>query len=241
MDPDNVLPTTKIFVGFLVRGKINSLLNEGDISERQKSNFFNACLEFHRTAFVYALDNFPLDDYFLKHARFLNFYDQKCTFDSVLFVTEKLKKHVQFTPQQLAELEQEFLLLQSITLEDMPQRALEEAVIRVDPESNDKVYRIDVLRYHRFKMNIPGTTRSKFRNLFELAKVVLCIIHSNAEEESVFSRFRKNLTPQRASLEIEGTLSSIISFQLNRPQGESCHQYKPSSEVIARSKKVTWG
>ncbi len=145
MDPDNVLPITKIFVGFLVRGKINSLLNEGDISERQKSNFFNACLEFHRTAFVYALDNFPLDDYFLKHARFLNFYDQKCTFDSVLFVTEKLKKHVQFTPQQLAELEQEFLLLQSITLEDMPQHALEEAVIRVDPESHDKVYRIDVL------------------------------------------------------------------------------------------------
>jgi hypothetical protein len=88
---------------------------------------------------------FPLDDDFLKHARFLNFYDQKCTFDSVLFVTEKLKKHVQFTPQQLAELEQEFLLLQSITLEDMPQHALEEAVIRVDPESHDKVYRIDVL------------------------------------------------------------------------------------------------
>ena len=33
MDPDNVLPTTKIFVGFLIHGKINSLLDEGDISE----------------------------------------------------------------------------------------------------------------------------------------------------------------------------------------------------------------
>ena len=53
MDPDNVLPTTKIFVGFLIRGKINSLSDEGDISKRQKSNFYNACLEFHRTAFVY--------------------------------------------------------------------------------------------------------------------------------------------------------------------------------------------
>ena len=197
-------------------------------------------MEFHRTAFVYALDNFPLDDDFLKHAQFLNFLDRKCTFDSVLFVAEKLKKHVQFTPQQFAELEQEFLLLQSTTLEDMPQHALDKAVIWVDPESNDKVYRIDVLWYHLFKMNIPGTTRSKFRTLFELANVVLCIIHSNAEEESVFSRVCKNLTPQHASLEIEGTLSSIISFQLNSPQGESCHQYKPSSQVIARSKKVTW-
>ena len=163
--------------------------------------------------------------------------------DSVLSVAEKLKKHVQFTPQQFAELEQESLLLQSTTLEDMPQHALDKAVIQVDPESNDKVYRIDVLWYHLSKMNICETTRSKFCNLFELAKVVLCIIHSNAEEESVFSRVRKKFdTPacQLASLEIEGTLSSIISFQLNRQQGESCHQYKPSSQVIAHSKKVTW-
>ena len=240
MDLDKVLPTSKIFVGFLVRGKINSLLDQGDISERQKSNFYNACLEFHRTAFLYALDNFPLDDEFLKHARFLNFVDPKCTFDSVLFVAEKLKKYVHFTQQQLSELEQEFLLLQSITIEDMPQHALDEAVVWVDPERNSKMYRMDVLWYHLFKMNVPGTTRSKFHNLFELVKVVLCIIHSNAEEESVSSRVRKNLTPQPASLEIEGTLSSIISFQLNRPQGELCHQYKPSSEVIARSKKVTW-
>ena len=95
-------------------------------------------------------------------------------------MAKKLKKHVQFTPQQFSELEQEFFLLQSTTLEDMPQHTLDEAVIRVDPESNDKVYRINVLWYHLFKINIPGTTRSKFRNLFELAKVVLCIIHSNA-------------------------------------------------------------
>ena len=215
MDLDNVLPTSKIFVGFLVRGKINSLLDEGDISKRNKSNFYNACLEFHRTAFLYALDNFPLDHDFLKHARFLNFVDQKCTFDSALFVSEKLKRYVQFTQQQLAELEQEFLLLQSIAIEDMPQHALVEAVVRIDPKDDDKIYRFDVLWYHLFKMNIPGTTRSKFRNLFELAKVVLCIIHSNAEEESIFSRVRKNLTPRRASLEIEGTLSSIISFQVN--------------------------
>ena len=80
-------PPPKIFVGFLVRGKINSLLDEGDISERQKSNFYNAGLEFHSTAFLYALDKFPL-------ARFLN------------FVAEKLKRYVQFTQQQLAKLEQ---------------------------------------------------------------------------------------------------------------------------------------
>jgi hypothetical protein len=73
-----------------------------------------------------------------------------------------LKKHVQFTPQQLAKLEQEFLLLRSITLEDMPKHALDEAVIRVDTENNDEVYRIDVLWYHLFKMNIPGNNQKQF-------------------------------------------------------------------------------
>ena len=66
-----------------------------------------------------------------------------------------------------------------------------------------------------------------------------CAFHSNTEEKSVFSRIRKNLTPQRAGLELNGTLASITRFQLNNDQGERCYQYKPSEKVISRSKKVT--
>ena len=65
-------------------------------------------------------------------------------------------------------------------------------------------------------MKVPGRSKSKFQNLFKLARVVLCIVHSNAEEESLFSHVKKNLTPQRASLSLDGLLSSIMSFQLNR-------------------------
>ena len=65
-------------------------------------------------------------------------------------------------------------------------------------------------------MKIPGTSKSKFENLFKLAMVVLCIVYSNAEEESLLSRVKKNLPPQRASLTLDGLLSSIMSFQLNR-------------------------
>ena len=139
---------------------------------------------------------------------------------SVLFVAEKLKHYVQFSPQQLNELEQEFQLLQSIALDDLPNYVLEEAAIRTDADGNNITYRIDVLWYYLSKDNIPGTNKSKFDNLFKRAKVILCIIHSNAEEESVFSRIRKKLTAQRASSELNGTLASIINFQLNRDQGE---------------------
>ena len=112
-------------------------------------------------------------------------------------------------------------------------------MIRTNADGNNITYGIDVLWYYLSKDNIPGTDKSKFDNLFKLAKVILCIINSNAEEKSVFSRIRKNLTPQRAGLELNGTLASITRFQLNNDQGEQCYQYKPSEKVISCSKKVT--
>ena len=80
---------------------------------------------------------------------------------------------------------------------------LEEAAIHTDADKNNITHRIDVLWYYLSKDNIPGTNKSKFDNLFKLAKIILCIIHSNAEDEPVFSRFRKKLNPQNASLELD--------------------------------------
>ena len=129
--------------------------------------------------------------------------------------------------------------MESVTLQDFTESALSEATIRVDIDGDSKTYRIDILWYYLYMMKIPGTNKSKFENLFKLAKVVLSVVHSNAEEESLLSRVRKNLTSQRASPQLDGTLSSIISFQVNRPQGQPCYKYKPSSKVIDKAKKVT--
>ena len=49
----------------------------------------------------------------------------------------------------------------------------------------------------------------------------------------------KNVIAQRPSSSLDGALSSIISFQLNRKQGETCYQHQPSGSVISKSKKVT--
>ena len=216
------------------------MLEEGDVSQMEVDKFYNACLQFHKAAFLYAIKNFPLDNEVLKHSRFLNILDKQCSFQSVLFLVERFKYYTSFTATELVEMEQEFMCLQSLELQDFTSQAREEATIRVDEDGDSVTYRIDVLWYHIFLMKVPGSNRSKFHNLFRLVKVILVIIHSNAEEESLFSRVRKNLTAQRASLSLDGTLSSIISFQLNRTQGETCYQYQPSESVISRSKKVTW-
>ena len=142
--------------------------------------------------------------------------DQKLCFQDILSISKKSEKYIKFTSNQLVEMEQEFLLLQSIPLDDFDSYVKEEAWIQVDDEGEGVTYRIDVLWYYLYEMKIPGTSKSKFRNLFKLARAVLCIVHSNAEKELLFSHVKKNLTPQRASLSLEGSLSSILSFQLNR-------------------------
>ena len=138
--------------------------------------------------------------------------DQKSCFQDILSISKKLEKYIKFTSNELVEMEQKFLLLQSITLDVFDSYVKEEACIRVDDEGEGVTYRNDVLWYHLYEMKIPGTSKSKFENLFKLARVVLCIVHSNAE----------NFTPQKASLTLDGSLSSIMSFQLNREKYKPC-------------------
>ena len=45
------------------------------------------------------------------------------------------------------------------------------------------------------------------------------------------------LTRNFSCLSPDGTLSSVITFQLNRPQGDTCYNYKPL-DVLKRSKEV---
>ena len=68
------------------------------ISENEYEAFVTACLNFHKTGFLYALKNFPLDNELLQHARTFNFLHQKCSFESIQFLVEKLQHCVTFTP-----------------------------------------------------------------------------------------------------------------------------------------------
>ena len=59
----------------------------------------------------------------------MDFFDQKRTFQSVFFA-EKLRLYINFSDQDLCQLEAEFLSLQSITLGDMLEEALKEVAMR---------------------------------------------------------------------------------------------------------------
>ena len=54
----------------------------------------------------------------------------------------------------------------------------------------------------------------RFKYLSMVAKLVLCIPHSNAGEERVFNLIKLNKTPSRNCLNPNGTLSSIDQVKL---------------------------
>ena len=113
---------------------------DGTISENEYEAFFTACLNFHKTGFLYVLKNFPLDNELLQHARIFNFLNQKCSFESIQFLVEKLQHYVTFTPHEFFQLEEKFILLRSVTLHDFTESALSEATIRVDIDGDSKIY-----------------------------------------------------------------------------------------------------
>ena len=65
-------------------------------SKRQYDMRFNACLIFHKTVFLYGLENFPVNNDLLKHARAFNFLNQKWSFESACSISycEELKSYV---------------------------------------------------------------------------------------------------------------------------------------------------
>ena len=83
-------------------------------------------------------------------------------------------------------------------------------------------------------MKVLEMEKRKFGQLCKLAKVILTIAHNNAKRNHCFRVLKKKLT-QRASVSLDGTLSSVITFQLNRTQGKTGYKYKP-----LKPKKLHW-
>ena len=133
------------------------------------------------------------------------------------------------------------MLLQSITLDVFDSYVKQEACIRVDDEGEGVTYRNDVHRYHLYEMKISGTSKSKFKNLFKVARVVLSIVHSNAEEELLFSPVNKNLTPQRVWISLDESLSSIMSFQLNREKNDTMIQMQSFTKCFDTKQRSYMG
>ena len=121
---------------------------------------------------------------------------------SIQFLTEKLKLYV--TLKNFFSWKRR---LQSIALQGFNDSQLSEATIKTDEDWDAN--RIDILWFHLSMKKITGTSKSKFENLFKSIKAAFSVVHSNAEEESLFSKvsFVKHL-----ALPIEQTTWSTMLY-----------------------------
>ena len=77
----------------------------------------------------------------------------------------------------------------------------------------------------------------RFPRLTKVAKLILVIPHSNAEEERVFSLVRKNKTCFRPNLDLDESLASIITCKLAM-EGESVTKFNISDNIISTVKQA---
>ena len=117
---------------------------------------------------------------------------------------------------------------------EIPAEVWNSALVKV--KEGQEYHRMDMIwAYLGSVRNPDGMLR--YSKLANVAKLILVLPHSNAAEERVFSMVTKNKTKFRPSLQLDGTLSSIISIKLANL--EPCHGYEPEKVVLEEAKKAT--
>ena len=79
--------------------------------------------------------------------------------------------------------------------------------------------------------NIP-----RFPLMKNLFSVLLCLPHSNADNERVFSQVRKINTEYRKRIGHE-TLTALLQVRMNCD--DRCFQFSPTKDMLCTSKKAT--
>ncbi len=139
--------------------------------------------------------------------------------------------------QEQDSLLEEFIDYQLMQKSDIPQSVWDRSTVVVNEASGAKHYRIDIIWHNLSTLKAPDQSY-RFNRLCQVAKLVMVIPHSNAQEERVFSMVRKNKTAFRPRLDPKGTLSSILTVKL--ASTEKSHHYEPSKEVLKKAKSATW-
>lgn len=179
------------------------------------------------TALDYMKQKLPLSDVTLKHAEVADIEKRSDqSFDSVVYFADKLehflKKEGTTTAELMNNLQTEFNSYQS-----------------------DKLSEVDLSLpitecWCAIRLIKNELGELKFKVLSELMKSILCIPHSNAGCERVFSLVRKNHTDFRGSMKTS-TLESILVNKMNMSsKGKLCYQQQFTEEFIKRAKSATY-
>ena len=185
--------------------------------------------QFYVAAVEYVKAKLPFRDAVLVHAKFVNFEKKKgnSQFNDVEYFMEHYSNVLALSPTENDIVFDEFVAYKLLEHKDIPQCVWDAATEQVQDDELQEVkvfVRMDVIWAYIGTMKNDDGCSLKFQHLPKIAKLVLTLPHSNASEERVFSLIRLNKTPYRSSLDVDGTLSSILTVKLHNP--EPCYECK---------------
>ena len=236
-DASNQLSDGEIFIGMATRMCLNKLQEEGDVSQEQCNRFFKGVRAFYVKSVEYALKNLPVADAVLANAKFINVMSRtEATLSQVNYFVRRYNDLLPFSsPQEHDKLSEEFTDYQLLNDNEVPESVWKSVVVQDDESCT--FYRMDMIWHYLSNLKaVDG--KNRFSRISHVAKLVLVIPHSNAEEERIFSMVRKNKTAFRPNLDPKGTLSSILTIKLGSHQ--PAHVFEPPKSMLKKAKTATW-
>ncbi|KAK6481138.1 hypothetical protein HHUSO_G17313 [Huso huso] len=236
-DKQNQVADHKLNVGWTTRTTLNRLHEAGEISQYQVDNFHKAVRAFFVAAVDYAFKKLPFKEPVLERSQFIDFQQKMdCDVNDALYFVYRFSHLLPYgDPKEQDKLSDEFLDYQLMEEKDIPRSIWEQAVSRV---SEQEVYhRMDKVWAHMATIKSPVTGMPKLPMLSKVEQLILTLPHSNADAERVFSMIGLNKTDTRNALDLEGTLSSIMTIKMSGME-PNCFKYEPPAEVIKASKSA---
>ena len=133
-------------------------------------------------------------------------------------------------PCKLDELEEVYLIYQSIEEINIPKDIWDAAAVRYDEAKK--------IVYHR--MDIWAHLRPKLPQVTNTALLLLTIPHRNVAGERVFSVIGKNNTKFRSTLDLATSLNAIMLIKMNQPEHLlPCHFWEIPNELLKRYKSAS--
>ncbi|XP_063765267.1 uncharacterized protein LOC134881682 [Eleginops maclovinus] len=219
-EPSNQKSNETLFIGQNTRDFIR---DHPELEELQLAQVFSAVRAFYMKAVEYMVKKFPYDDPVIRNASVADMSARdSADFNSVRYFTGRFPC-LKMSAEEMDKLEGQFMTYQTDAL----------------PESITSCDRPDT-QWHLMSQLKDGNGHLKYPLLCKVMLAILCIFHSNADCEHIFSLVTKNRTEFRPSMGME-TLSNLITHkQFMVAKGSVCYKQAYSKTTLAKAKSATY-
>ncbi|XP_064598600.1 uncharacterized protein LOC135464942 [Liolophura sinensis] len=212
-----------IVIGQNARCYMEQCKEQGLMTPKDRSLFFDSVRKYYATAATYITQKFPLNDPVLQNANVVNIQRRtEAKFSDLLYFVHRFPC---IMPDDATEddLQMEFLMYQ---VDPLPS---------VDPDM-----RIDQSWHLLGQLKQLDTTQPKYKVLSHVMLGILVIPHSNADSERIFSTVRKNQTEFRPNMGVPLLQSLMITKTDMQARDKPCFQQEFTADFLSMAKSATY-